>query len=156
MNQKTIRGLLMAVLLVLSFVIEPVAASAQTIGGVSYRLGASENRSNKSDENISLIDLSIPSDVWNISSSGRYNFSGSSNTVNVYTNYKFNGKSSYTIYVKNTGDYQLTVKAKTRLKTYKKTIIAPGKSVTLKLSDMKSSTEFYILFRGSEFSGYIE
>ncbi|MDD2482170.1 MAG: hypothetical protein PHF82_08600 [Lutispora sp.] len=101
---------------------------------------------------------SIPTDVWDITEDGRYDFAGTSYYQNLYTNYKFTGKDSYTVEVTNNGDNNLTVKVKTRLKTYSTKTIAPGTTSNYSVTGMKSSTEFYILFQGSDqdFSGYIE
>lgn len=101
---------------------------------------------------------SRPSSVWDVSSSGKYTFSGTSYYQTLYTNYKFKGKTSYTIYVYNGSSYNMTVKAKTLLTTYAKTTVGPGESATLSLSGMDKSTEFYITFDGDymDFSGYIK
>lgn len=101
---------------------------------------------------------SRPSKVWNISEDGQYNFAGTSYYQTLYTNYKFKGKTSYTIYVHNGSDYNMTVKAKTLFTTYGKTTVGPGKSTTLTISGMDKSTEFYITFDGDymDFSGYIK
>lgn len=101
---------------------------------------------------------SRPSSVWDISKNGRYDFAGTSYYQTLYTNYKFKGKTSYTIYVYNASDYNMTVKAKTLLTTYGKTTVGPGKSATLTVSGLSKTTEFYITFDGDymDFSGYIK
>lgn len=104
---------------------------------------------------ISTDGASKPKEVWNIAESGQYDFKGSSNTVTIYTNYKFCGKTAYTIHVKNSGSYLLNVKAKTGTKTYSSTQIGAGKSADIEFSGIKDTTKFYIVFSGSKFSGYI-
>ena len=97
-----------------------------------------------------------PSKVWNLKTQGKYSFKGSTTSQTLYTNYKFKGKTSYTFYVKNTGKYALTVKAKRLTKTYASTKISAGKSASVTFSDIKSTTEFYMTFEGSSFEGYIK
>ena len=97
-----------------------------------------------------------PSNVWNIGSKGIYHFGGSANRVTIYTNFKFKGKTSYTVYVKNTGNYPITVKAKRLTKTYASTKISAGKEGSFKFSNIQKDTEFYLVFDGSEFNGYIK
>lgn len=94
--------------------------------------------------------------VWNLKTQGKYSFKGSTTSQTLYTNYKFKGKTSYTFYVKNTGKYALTVKAKRLTKTYASTKISAGKSASVTFSDIKSTTEFYMTFEGSSFEGYIK
>lgn len=101
---------------------------------------------------------SRPSDVWNISNKGQYDFAGSTHSQTLYTNYKFKGKSSYTMKINNTGNNPVTVKAKRLLKTYATTKVSAGKSATVQFSNIQSDTEFYIVFEGSliKFNGYIK
>lgn len=101
---------------------------------------------------------SSPSKVWNIKNDGQYNFSGSSHYQDLYTNYKFKGKTSYTIYVNNTWKNPITVTAKRLTKTYGSTKISGGKTGSITFSNIQSDTEFYIVFEGNEysFSGYIK
>lgn len=87
---------------------------------------------------------------------GQYDFKGATLTQTLYTNYKFKGKTKYTFYVKNTGKYALTVKAKRLLKTYATTKVSPGKSATVTFSDIQKDTEFYLTFENSSFEGYIK
>ncbi len=99
-----------------------------------------------------------PSNTWEINKSGQYNFAGSSYYQTLYTNWKFKGKSSYTIKINNTGSGNITIKAKTLLTTYSKTQVGSGKSATINLSGMNPGTAFYLTFDGSNFSfdGYIK
>lgn len=104
---------------------------------------------------------SKPTSVWNISKKGKYTFEGVSYHQTLYTNYKFKGKTSYTIYVKNTGDHKITVKARKGTKVYASTTVASGKTTSLDFSGIDKSTEFYISFSTGnsysyEFSGYIK
>ena len=70
----------------------------------------------------------IPTSVWNIATKGKYNMSGTCGYTTLYSNYKFKGKTSYTIYIKNNGSSTIKVKAKRRTKTYGTTTIGAGKS----------------------------
>jgi hypothetical protein len=98
-----------------------------------------------------------PSHTWEINKSGQYSFSGSSYHQTLYTNWKFKGKSAYTVRVNNTGSGTITVKAKTMFTTYAQTKVGAGRSATLNLSGMDPNTAFYLTFDGSNFSfnGYI-
>ena len=94
-----------------------------------------------------------------IKTEGQYDFSGSSYHQTLYTNYKFKGKTSYKVYVKNTGKSAITVTAKRLTKTYGSTKISAGKTGSFEFSNIKSDTEFYIVFEaGNEysFSGYVK
>jgi hypothetical protein len=99
-----------------------------------------------------------PEKVWDIKSKGQYDFAGTSKGSTLYTNYKFKGKTSYTIKINNTGSDTITLKAKRLTKTYASTKVSKGKSATIQFSDIKSDTEFYITFEGASlsFDGYIK
>ncbi|MCQ4743238.1 MULTISPECIES: hypothetical protein [Blautia] len=111
------------------------------------------------EDTIETRGTSRPSKVWNIKTEGQYDFSGSSYHQTLYTNYKFKGKTSYKVYVKNTGKSAITVTAKRLTKTYGSTKISAGKTGSFEFSNIKSDTEFYIVFEaGNEysFSGYVK
>ena len=108
------------------------------------------------DEDLQTKSVNRPSKVWNIASKGKYTFSGNPGSQTLYTNFKFKGKTSYTFYVKNSGKYSMTVKAKRLTKTYASTRISAGKSASVTFSNIKKDTEFYLTFEGSSFSGYIK
>ena len=118
--------------------------------GVSFECPDDEN------EGDAIKGVSTPTKVWDISKKGKYNYSGDPGGQTLYTNYKFKGKTSYTFYVKNTGKYPLTVKAKRKTKTYASTKVSAGKSATVTFSNIKKTTEFYMTFKGSKFKGYIK
>lgn len=105
-----------------------------------------------------VFGVNRPSSVWNISSKGTYNFSGSTNGQTLYSNYKFKGKTSYTVKVINTGSNPITVKAKRLTKTYASTKVSGGKSASFQFSNIQSATEFYLTFEGSgiKFEGTIK
>lgn len=132
---------------------EPVSSSSESSTVEEYYDGVSPTSPETETKSTSR-----PSKVWNISEDGQYNFAGTSYYQTLYTNYKFKGKTSYTIYVYNGSDYNMTVKAKTLFTTYGKTTVGPGESATLTVSGMDKSTEFYITFDGDymDFSGYIK
>ncbi|WP_144787403.1 hypothetical protein [Lysinibacillus fusiformis] len=105
---------------------------------------------------------SKPTSTWDLSTQGRYPFSGSANSaVSLYTNYLLTGKSSVKIYVRN-NDHQYSLKFKVKRKdlVFDNTIgsyeLALGKDTTINLSFDKSSN-YYIEFSGpNNFSGHIE
>lgn len=76
----------------------------------------------------------------------------------MYTNYKFTGKTSYTIKVNNRSKKPIEVTAKRLLKTYASTKVSGKKSATIQFSNIKHDTEFYIVFEGKDqdFDGYIK
>lgn len=68
----------------------------------------------------------IPKTQWDLSS-GKYDFSGTATTVDLYTNYYFTGRTKYIAEIKNYSDEELTVKAKYGTILTKETInIKPG------------------------------
>lgn len=150
---KRLKNFVMVPVLLLTVIVmaSPLTAHAQDVAvnqpdvGVSTKCPDIEERS-----------TNRPSKVWNIKTKGRYDFSGTANVSTLYTNYQFTGKSSYTVYVKNTGKYPITVTAKRLLKTYASTKISAGKSGTITFSNINSDTDFYVVFQGSSFSGYVK
>ena len=64
----------------------------------------------------------------------------------------------YKVYVENTGDNPITVTAKRLTKTYGSTKISAGKTGSFEFSNIKSDTEFYIVFEGNgySFSGHVK
>ena len=99
-----------------------------------------------------------PTSVWNVAKKGKYNMSGTCGYTTLYSNYKFKGKTSYTIYIKNNGSSTIKVKAKRLTKTYGTTSIGAGKSGRITFSSIKKATEFYVTFNGygNSFEGYIK
>lgn len=99
-----------------------------------------------------------PTSVWDVAKKGKYNMSGTCGYTTLYSNYKFKGKTSYTIYIKNNGSSTLKVKAKRLTKTYGTTSIGAGKSGRITFSSIKKATEFYVTFNGygNSFEGYIK
>ncbi|WP_153189573.1 hypothetical protein [Pelotomaculum sp. FP] len=115
----------------------------------------------KEDVTITPLGTSIPTQVWNIVDNGRYNFSGVSYGYPLYSNYKFIGKTNYTIRVQNNAATKLIVTVKSPLKTYKTQTIWPDNTSIFSASGMSSTTQFYLRFEGEggtdmDFSGYIE
>lgn len=111
------------------------------------------------DETITPQGTSIPSSVWNIVNNGQYDFSGVSNYQVLYTNYKFTGKTKYTVRVTNNESSDLVVDAKSTLTTYSTMTVKPGHSVGFEVSVPSSTTEFYLRFDANrgyiKFNGYI-
>ncbi|AFQ45256.1 hypothetical protein [Desulfosporosinus meridiei] len=101
----------------------------------------------------------IPTSVWNIVDNGQYDFSGYSNYQVLYTNYKFTGKTSYTVRITNTGSSNLILKAKNILSTYLTETLEPGHSYGFRVDVPSSTTQFYLLFDGGgssiSFDGFI-
>ena len=99
------------------------------------------------EETIETRGTSRPSKVWNIKNKGQYDFAGSSHYQNLYTNYKFTGKTSYKVYVENTGDNPITVTAKRLTKTYGSTKISAGKLVLLSFLILKAILSFILFLK---------
>ncbi|WP_350343946.1 hypothetical protein PRVXT_000309 [Proteinivorax tanatarense] len=100
---------------------------------------------------------SIPREVWDISSKGQYNFAGVARHQNLYSNYKFKGKSSYAVVVNNYSHESLTVKTKTFWKTYHTVTVSPGHTRYFFPEIGNPNREIYLLFQGGyrNFDGYI-
>lgn len=99
--------------------------------------------------------ISKPRDIWDISSQGIYNFGGEASNSTLYTNYKFKGKTSYTITINNNhGSKTLSVRcigAKGSVK------VKAGKTGTIKISGIKADKTFYISFSApSNFDGTVK
>lgn len=99
------------------------------------------------EETIETRGTSRPSKVWNIKSKGQYDFAGSSHYQNLYTNYKFTGKTSYKVYVENTGDNPITVTAKRLTKTYGSTKLVLVKLVLLSFLILKAILSFILFLK---------
>lgn len=100
---------------------------------------------------------SIPSNYWDLSTQGTYSFSGSAQNLNLYTNYYFKGKTSYTVYIKNSRNSDLTVKLKDRFKTYGTIIVPANSSITKTITGVSSNAGVYLKFYSTcAFSGTID
>lgn len=162
LEKKKGKQMLLAILILpLLLAAAPPAAHAQELTAEPENIGVSEicpEDSFEESTDAQLHSASRPSKVWNIATKGKYSFKGvikKSGTV-LYTDYKFKGKTQYSFLVKNTGDATLTVKAKRLTKTYTTTKIKAGGSAKVSISSIQASTEFYLTFEGSSFSGYIQ
>lgn len=143
------------------FILPVSTAHADELENTQENIGVSYDCPDQNESEIGTYSTSKPTSTWNVKSKGQYNFKGTSIHQTLYTNYKFNGKTGYTIYVKNTGSHKITVKAKSGLKTYASTSVGAGKTATLQVSGMSKSTSFYISFSTGNsysysFSGYIK
>ena len=96
--------------------------------------------------------------IWNIAKKGKYSFAGESYYQTLYTNYRFTGKNKYTVHVVNKSKEPLEVTARRILKVYTVVKVGRGATVNFNVSDIKKSTDFYLVFEGSgqKFSGYIK
>ena len=134
----------------MSFILE---TKSYAIEPISY--GVTERPSYLNDSPITIQGDKRPKKVWNIIDCDAYEFRGSAFNTTIYTEYKFTGKTSYSIDINNYGGGTLTVKAKSLTKTYAQTQLGSLSSTTLELSGMKEDAEFYLVFQGSSFSGKI-
>ena len=97
------------------------------------------------------------SSVMNLATHGTYDFYGDSNTLTLYSNFQFYGKTSYYVFVTNKGSSELKVKAKSLLHTYASYAVPANTTISFDIRDMKTDTTFYLTFDGSfmSFSGNI-
>ncbi len=162
-KQKKIQILLASLLIILcAFAASPLSAHAQETTTEPENIGVSAICPDEAEESkepqIQPNSASRPTKVWNLATKGKYNFKGTIKNAGttLYTNYKFKGKTKYTFVVKNTGNSILTVKAKRKSHTYTTETIKSGKTRTVSFSNIKAATEFYLVFDGSSFSGYVK
>ncbi len=103
----------------------------------------------------------IPTNTWNIKTQGRYNFSGSSNYNELYTNYQFTGYAEYYVSVKNTSNKAIEVRALKGINTAVKVVTIPANSTkSFSITGIKASDKIFLKFFGNggafSFSGYID
>lgn len=98
-------------------------------------------------EQVKINDCNTPSETWNISKDGSYSLSGNTNGYALYTLYKFHGKKSYEIKIKNHGDKTIKVYTVKTLSKRQATI-KPGKTKTFTYKPGSTSTKFYLKFTG--------
>lgn len=115
------------------------------------------------NDNINTRATHKPSLVHNIAIKGRYPFKGESANLRLYTNYNLTGKTSYRLYIKNTGNSAITMTAKKNSlisKTYASTKVSAKKTAIVEFSNIKKDTKFYVEFfaEGNRyaFNGYVE
>lgn len=104
------------------------------------------------DNGVSPRETYRPTESLNLASHGTYDFYGYSNTLTLYSKYKFYGKTSYYVFVTNRSSYEVTVKAKTLLHTYATYTVPADTTISFDIRDMDSTTEFYLTFDGSYMS----
>lgn len=105
---------------------------------------------------------SKPTSTWNLSTKGRYTFSGYLTSVrSLYTNYLLTGKSSVSIYVRNNGTTSMKFKVMRKDLVFDNQVgstyqVSAGKSGTVTVT-LDSSKNYYIEFLGPcDFNGYIQ
>lgn len=117
------------------FVTLPLSSHAQEGNTNPENIGVSTICPDESfNDGIHLNSTSRPTKIRNLAKNGKYYFKGT---------------------IKNTGKSVLTVKAKRLSHTYTTARIKAGKSKTVSFSNIKATTEFYLTFEESSFSGYI-
>ncbi|SEO95625.1 hypothetical protein SAMN04488134_12116 [Amphibacillus marinus] len=110
---------------------------------------------------ISLLGLGVPSNIWNISSKGQYDFSGSAQSSTLYTNYLLTGQSSYSVRINNLRNDTLRVDLMQKndfcfdsnVRTWN---VSPGANLFSTQTGLSSSNNYYLRFHApSNFSGHI-
>ncbi len=134
--------------------------TSTTFSNLNQGVSVAEPECEKNNNLVSTYGIQTPADVWDIGTNGEYDFNGSSNHKDLYTNYKFKGKSKYTVKVKNTGSKAIVVSALRWGKTYAMIRVGKGKTVKFNVTDIKKNTTFYLKFNGEgssfSFSGYVK
>lgn len=153
MNKTSIA--LILVLLVAVTVWLPIQADAEdNLGDSAENIGVTELPLYEiNDSQIQDRGASKPTVLWDISKKGQYSFKGTSTSGTIYTSYKFTGKSSYVLYIKNSGNTPLAITVKGDSTTVTKRTMETGKSGYLVFETNKP---FYVAFKGASFSGYIK
>ncbi|HIR52261.1 MAG TPA: hypothetical protein IAB39_02495 [Candidatus Onthovicinus excrementipullorum] len=145
----------------LAVAILSVSCVTMASAATNENVGVSEVPPITYESEIVPFGVSKPSKNWNLSSQGRYNFSGNSYGQDLYSNYNLTGVNKVKIYVKN--NYSGTLKIKL-LKSQtgidwavSKMEIDGGEEVTWTASGLDSSAKYILKFYGpSDFSGWIE
>lgn len=108
---------------------------------------------------INLYTTEFPDKTWNLSTKGKYNFSGWTGSGSLYSNYLFTGVSKVDIYVNNLSSSRITVELKKDVTGFNpissiKTI--SGNNDQKWSVDIDSSSKYYLRFTGGgDFDGYI-
>ena len=100
-----------------------------------------------------------PTEIWNISIYGRYNFAGQGNgSADLYTNYMFTGVDSLLVHVENEGDTAITVKVMKKgiIRTTIHTFTVPANSIKIETVNVNANSNYYLAFScPGRFSGYV-
>lgn len=115
--KKSMKLLLSAVLL---FGILIVGTSAKAVEAEAFPESIAETKNNGENSpplkmyhlrEVSITrGVQIPTDTWDFSTKGRYELEGSSNSTDLYTEYRFTGSNTYKIYLENNFTRTRTVK----------------------------------------------
>lgn len=137
------------------------SSTALASAATDENVGVSEVPPTTYESEIVPFGVSKPSKDWNLSSQGRYNFSGNSYGQDLYSNYNLTGVNKVKIYVKNNYSRTLTVKllkSQTGIDWSVSTMkIDGGEEATWTASGLDSSAKYILKFYGpSDFSGWIE
>lgn len=150
--KKSLLKLVMVSMFVMMFA-APVYANADG-GAINHGLAANYGVGTE-DPGVNQRSTFVPTEIWDISKSGTYNFAGEANGQTLYTNYKFKGKTSYKITINNNHESKtLTVKCRGVSGTAK---VKPGSTGTISISGIKDNKTFYVSFSApSYFDGTVE
>ena len=106
--------------------------------------------------NIVARGIDQPTEVWNIFESGKYYFSGSATTDDLYTQYRFTSKTEYTVYVNNLRSSAQTVNCyRSQYNTLFETFEVPGNSAALTTVDSGYATWFLGFPKKCNVEGYV-
>jgi hypothetical protein len=136
-----------------------VAFNGAITSYASDNIGVSENPTYLSSSEIQLYSTSEPKTEWNLSTKGKYSFSGSAKNNGLYTNYYFTGVDKVKIYVKNNGSSNFIVDfcKKNLLNTTvdERTVYKNGYT-TYTISSLSKSKKYFLYFvPPCSFEGYI-
>lgn len=128
-------------------------------------IGVSYIRPTANDREISPFGTSKPTGKWNLSSSGRYDFSGGASYEALYTNYLFTGASSVRVKLTATKNNSLRAELWQRKtgflqsdsKVYTFSEVPVGNTTETTVFGLSSSASYYIKFLApAYFTGWIE
>lgn len=125
--------------------------------GVSLELPAYVD---EGEREISPLGLGVPRNEWDMSIRGKYDFRGTAQRSDLYTDYYFTGQSSYSVRINNSRSDTLRVDLMQKNILWDTTVrtwnVSPGASLFSGQTGLSSSNDYYLKFYApSNFSGYI-
>lgn len=140
-----------------------LAFSGSTFASAEENVGVTEVAPGQPDTSgeITPYSTTYPKSVWNLSTQGKYNFSGAANNQKLYTNYLFTGKKHASLYIENTSStYSITAKFRQKKTLLDSTVytvtLKPGQWVSRALTLDQSAHYYLEVAAPSKFKGYIQ
>lgn len=119
-------------------------------------IGLSDTTLTSNEKNVTRA-AEMPTEVWSIYENGKYYFSGSSSSTELYTLYRFTSKTSYSVYVTNNRSSSQTVNCyRSQYNSLFQTFEIPGNSSALTTVDANYATWFLEFPAKCNVEGYVE